>query len=106
MFFRKEIYEIEFPENCKEEISEIYQYISENLVSENSEKRLMRKLRNKVNYLSYNPEIYEKIHRKNLRNQEFRKFIVDNYVILYAIDKPKKIVYISHMYYNKRNYYF
>ena len=84
----------------------MYEYISNNLVSENSAKRLMKKLRNKINNLSDNPEIYEKVYRKNIRNQNFRRFFVDNYVILYTIDKSKKIIYISHMYYNKRDYYY
>lgn len=106
MVFKTDKFEIEFSDSCKEEIEEIYQYISENLVSENSAKRLMRKLRNKINNLTYNPEMYEKIHRKNLRSQEFRKIVVDNYVIFYTIDNKKKKIYISHMYYSKRNYYF
>ena len=37
---KKEIYEIEFTEDCRDEI---YEYISEKLVAENSAKKLMRK---------------------------------------------------------------
>ena len=31
---KKEIYDIEFTEDCRDEIKEIYKYISENLVAE------------------------------------------------------------------------
>ena len=45
---KKEIYEIEFTEDARDEIRESYEYISKNLVNENAAKRLMRKMRKSV----------------------------------------------------------
>ena len=101
---KKEIYEIEFTENCREEIRNIYKYISETLVAENAAKRLTKKMRDKVMNLAESPEICVKIPKRGIRKKEFRRMVVDNYVILYTIDKTKKTVYISHMYFGKRNY--
>ena len=61
---KKEIYEIEFTEDCREEIDEIYEYISEKLVAENSAKKLMRKMRNAVMDLSESPNLHMKIKKK------------------------------------------
>ena len=101
---KKEIYEIEFTENCREEIRNIYKYISETLVAENAAKRLMKKMRDKVMNLAESPEICVKIPKRGIRKKEFRRMVVVNYVILYTIDKAKKTIYISHMYFGKRNY--
>lgn len=103
---KKEIYEIEFTEDCRDEIEEIYEYISENLDAKIAAKNLMKKMRDTVMNLKENPEIYMKIERKDRKKRDFRRLVVNNYVILYTIDEAKKTVYISHMYYGKRNYLF
>ena len=101
---KKEIYEIEFTEDARDEIREIYEYISKNLVNKEAAKRLMRKMRNSVMDLAESPRLYAKIEKKDRMKKEFRRIVVDNYIILYTIEKNKKTVYISHMYYGKRNY--
>ena len=101
---KKEIYEIEFTEDCRDEIRDIYKYISENLKAEQSAKRLMKKMRDSVMALADSPEIYVTLPKKDRRKRDFRRMVVNNYVILYTIDENKKTIYISHMYYGKRNY--
>ena len=100
----KEIYEIEYTEDARDEIREIYEYISKNLVNENAAKRLMRKMRKSVLDLAESPKIYVKTEKKDRMKREFRRMVVDNFIVLYTIDEDKKTVYISHMYYGKRNY--
>ena len=103
---KESLYEIEFTEDCREEIREIYQYISENLVAQVAAKNLMKKMKDAVMNLKENPEKYMRIERKDKNKRDFRRLIVNNYVILYTIDEDRKTVYISHMYYGKRNYLF
>lgn len=101
---KKEIYEIEFTEDCRDEINEIYEYISEKLVAENSAKKLMRKMRDAVMDLSETPNLYMKIEKTDRNKREFRRMVIDNFVILYTVDESSKKVYIAHMYYGRRNY--
>lgn len=101
---KKEIYEIEFTEDARDEIREIFEYISKNLVNENAAKRLMKKMRKKVMDLAESPEIYVKIEKKDKLKREFRRMVVDNFVVLYTIDESKKTIYIAHMYYGRRDY--
>ena len=54
--------------------------------------------------LSDSPQLYMKIDKKDRRKREFRKIVIDNYVILYTINENNKTVYISHMYYEKKDY--
>ncbi len=44
----------------------------------------------------------EKVDDELMRN--YRRIVIKNFVVLYTIDEEHKIVYISHMYYGKRNY--
>lgn len=101
---KKEIYEIEFTEDARDEIREIYEYISKNLINEDAAKRLMSKMRKNVMDLAESPKIYVKTEKKDRMKREFRRMVVDNFVILYIIDEDKKTIYISHMYYGRRNY--
>lgn len=101
---KKEIYEIEFTEDCREEIDEIYEYISEKLVAENSAKKLMRKMRDAVMDLSESPNLYMKIEKKDKLKREYRRIVIDNFVVLYTVDESNKKVYIAHMYYGRRDY--
>ena len=101
---KKEIYEIEFTEDCRDEIKEIYKYISQNLVAHQAAKRLMQKIREGVMNLAEFPRLYAITEKKDKRKREFRKIVINNYVILYTIDENKKTIYISHMYYGGRNY--
>ena len=54
--------------------------------------------------LAESPKLYMKIEKKDRRKRDFRRIVIDNYIILYTIDEEKKTVYIAHMYYGRRNY--
>ena len=101
---KKEIYEIEFTESARDEIRAVYEYISKSLVNEDAAKRLMRKMRTNIMNLTKSPEIYVKIEKKDRLKRNFRRMVVDNFIVLYTIDEYKKTIYISHMYYGKKNY--
>ena len=101
---KKELYQIEFTEDCRDEIREIYKYISENLQAEEAAKRLMKKIRDSVYELAESPRMFVEIPNNKKRKLSFRRMVVDNYVILYTINESKKVIYISHMFYGRRNY--
>ena len=105
MNFKYEIYEIEFTEDCRDEIREIYRYISKKLIAKKSAKQLMQKIRKIIMNLAESPKLYPKINKYDkIKKRCFRKIVIDNYVILYTIDEQKKVIYISHMYYGGKNY--
>lgn len=101
---KKEIYEIEFTESARDEIRAVYEYISKSLVNEDAAKKLMRKMKTNIMNLTKSPEIYVKIEKKDRLKRNFRRMVVDNFIVLYTIDEYKKTICISHMYYGKKNY--
>ncbi len=99
-----EKYEVEFTDDCIEEMDEIYNYISKELVANAAAKKLINQVKQDVLALEISPMLYMKIDKKDKFEREYRRMVVKNYVILYTIDEENKKVYISHMYYGRRNY--
>ncbi len=97
-------FEVEFTDECIEEMTEIYEYISNNLREDNAAKRLMTEVTDKVLNLANVPELYMKIGKVDGLKKEYHRMVVKNYVVLYTIDFEKKTVFISRMIYGRRNY--
>lgn len=99
-----EPFEVEFTDNCIIEMTEIYEYISNNLKEDNTAKKLMTEATDKILNLANTPELYMKIGKTDKLKREYHRIVVKNYVILYTIDFKKRKVYISHMIYGRKNY--
>ena len=101
---KNEPFEVEFTDECIEEMTEIYEYISNNLKENNVAKRLMTEVTHRVLELAYVPELYMKIGKVDRLKREYHRMVVKNYVVLYMIDYEKQTVFISSMIYGRRNY--
>ena len=99
-----EQFEVEFTNECIEEMIEIYEYISYKLKENNAAKRLMTIVTDKILQLANMPESYMKIGKIDRLKREYHRIVVKNFVVLYTIDFPKRKVYISRMLYGRRNY--
>ena len=97
-------YSIKFTEEFLEEINEICEYISTELKALDASNRLRKKVINNVLLLEKLPKIFTKIQRFDKAKRQYRKFVVNNYIVLYTVDENKKIIYISHMYYGRKDY--
>lgn len=97
-------YKVIITPTAYKEISKIYDYITEELSAENAAKRLMEKVEKEVQRLKRAPQIYAEIRKFDELKRNYRRIVINNYIILYTIDEDNSIVYISHMYYGRRNY--
>ena len=97
-------FQVEFTEECIEEIVEIYDYISTQLKENEAAKRLIYDVAQKVLDLSENPELYMKIGKVDRLYREYRRMVVKNFVVLYTIDYEKKKIFVSRMIYGRKNY--
>ena len=104
MDFSKGMFKVEFTEQCIEEMTEIYEYISNNLKASKAAQRLINDMNAKVMELSNNPELYIKIGKVDRLKREYHRIVIRNYVVLYTVDYDKMKVYISRMIYGRRNY--
>ena len=97
-------YEIVISETCLEEIEESCDYIEKVLKAEQASNRLREKVMYNVLLLEESPKMHPAIEKINKTERQYRRIVVNNYVILYTIDEKEKTIYIAHIYYGGRNY--
>ena len=85
-------------------ISRIYEYISEDLYAKKVASNLMKLIERAIQYLKYDPKKHKKIERTDDLQRNYRRIVIKNYILLFTIDEIDKKVYVSHMFYKKRNY--
>lgn len=86
-------FEIVITDIAREELEEIYEYISEELSEIIASNRLMDKIEKSIFRLEQNPYSCRKVHIKP-HDEEYRKLVVDNYIVLYEVDEKYKQVVI------------
>lgn len=97
-------YRIKLADQFLEEFEEICDYISNKLKNIDASNRLREKVIDNVLLLENSPQMYTKIEKIDRTERQYRRMVVNNYVILYTIDELEKIVYVVHIYYSRRNY--
>ena len=97
-------YKVIFTENAEIELENIYEYISNTLLSESSAKELMNKIEESTLRLEIFPESCSMAEGYIINGVQYRKLIVENYILLYHVDKANKQVNIIHVFYGRRNY--
>lgn len=99
-YLKAKKYEVIWLNSFKQELSHIYHYITVKFNNHSIVKRFHKKVLNSLFYLSYYPNIYQKIdYYKNVR-----KITIDKYVVLYTIDETKKTVYVLHIFHGNQDY--
>ena len=86
-------YEIILTDTAKEELEEIYDYISNNLNEKLASNRLMEKIEQNFLRLENNPYSCMKVCVKP-HNEIYRRLIVNNYIALYDVEEKSKQVII------------
>lgn len=99
-----EEYSVRLTEEFMTELDEIDNYISHILKIPRAAKRLQRRIINTILLLENSPQMYEEIEKIGRTKRKYRRMVISNYVVLYTIEKSKRMIYVSHIYYNKRNY--
>ncbi len=95
-------YNIEYSKEAKQDLIDIKKYIKYNLQEPNTAQKLITKIRNQINSLKSNPEIYAIIDDDIIKKLEIRKLIVDNYIVFYRMkNNDLEIVRIM---YGRRNW--
>lgn len=92
---------IEYSKEAKQDLIGIKKYIKYNLQEPGIAQKVITKIRNEIDKLKNNSEIYAIIDDSFIRKFEIRKIIVGNYIIFYKINNNVEIVRIM---YARRNW--
>ena len=95
-------YNIEYSKEAKQDLIEIKQYIKYNLQESQIAQKLISKIRNEIDKLKSNPQMFAIIDDDFIKRFEIRKLIVDNYIIFYRIKMNS--IQIVRVMYGRRNW--
>lgn len=98
------MYKLEYLPVARQDLIDIVRYISQELKNPDAANHLAVKLveaAERVTAFPYANSSYQPI--RPLKH-EYRKILVQNYLILYWVDEKKKLVTIARVLYAKRNY--
>ena len=96
------LYNINYKENYKKEIKEIYNHINQKHKDKKIAENYIIKIMEKIRILEIFPFAHKLLSKT--KNFEYRKLIVKNYIIIYKINLKEKKVYILHIYNQKVNW--
>ena len=96
-------YEVILTDIAREDLEEIYEYISKYLLEPVIAKKLMNKIEQRILKLEENPYMYEKVRIK-YNNDVYRKLVVDNYIVLYKAYKSYNQVVVYRVIYGRIDY--
>ena len=97
-------YKVKLADQFLYEFEEICNYISNKLENIDASNRLREKVIFNVLLLENSPKMCTEIEKMDRTKRQYRRMIINNYVVLYTIDETEKIVYVAHIYYSGRNY--
>ena len=97
-------YRVKLTDQFLDEFEEICDYISNKLKNIDASNRLREKVIYNIFLLENSPRMCIEIENVDRAERQYRRLVINNYVILYTIDEEQKIVYIAHIYYGGRNY--
>ena len=92
-------YKVKLTDVFLEEIEEICNYITNKLKNIDASNRLREKVIYNILLLENAPKMCAKIEKVDRVKRQYRRLVVNNYIILYTVDEKEKIVYIAHIYY-------
>ena len=96
------LYSFYFTEIAENEIDEAFDYISNNLCNLSAARKLYKKLINTINRIIENPLIYEDCSDYFVWDENIRRAIVNNFILVYEIDHESKSIRILRFIYYRR----
>ena len=95
-------YNIEYSMESKQDLIDIKRYIKYNLQEPNTAQKLITKIKEEIDSIKDNPEMYSIIDDDIIKRFKIRKLVVDNYIIFYRINDEN--IQIVRVMYGKRNW--
>lgn len=94
-------YGINLSNQFREELDNIYNYIRFSLASPQTANKIYNNIKNAILSLTF----YLERHAKISSMGDFRKLLINNYVVIYQIDNNSRQVFILHIFHGNQNYF-
>lgn len=97
-------YDIVVTNPAQEDLEEILNYISVDLSAPKSAIEMLNKIKSIFENLSINPLMYPLCNIDNLKAKNYRKAVINNYLMFYRVDDKNETIYIMRFIYGRRDY--
>ena len=97
------MYKIIIKEEAIEDIKNITDYISNKLNNKSAAKKLINNIKNEVKNIKLFPYSNPQYLPLKKLSKKYRKSVIKNYVLLYAIDEDKQEIEVMRVLHNKQN---
>ena len=97
-------YKIKSTQLAQQDLDSILAYIAKDLENPIAASRLLDEVDACYAHLENMPLMYEQCQDPQLRMLGYRKAIIQNYVMIYRVDKTIRTVYILRFFYGRRDY--
>lgn len=97
-------YDIVVTNPAQDDLEEILNYISVDLSAPKSAIEMLNKIKSIFENLSINPLMYPLCNIDNLKAKNYRKAVINNYLMFYRVDDKNEIIYIMRFIYGRRDY--
>ena len=97
-------YDIVVTNPAQDDLEEILNYISVDLSAPKSAIEMLNKIKSIFENLSINPLMYPLCNIDNLKEKNYRKAVINNYLMFYRVDDKNETIYIMRFIYGRRDY--
>lgn len=98
------MYNIKITREAYEDIDKIVSYISGVLKNPIAASNFLDELEKSYDTIAFNPEGYALCKDERLKEREYRKIVIKNYIVFYRADISENTVYIMRVIYGRRDY--
>lgn len=97
-------YKLIITKGAQNELERIADYISESLCNPIAAIDFLEQVDKCYTTLSDSPLIYQVCDNIGMKYKEYRKVVINNYVLVYRVDIDANTVYVLHFFYGRRDY--
>lgn len=98
------MYKVVISDHAKEDLNEILTYISDVLSNPTAASHFADRLEQTLMQLAEHPYSFEQAQDPLLKQREYRKAVIDNYVLLYLVDDETQTTIIARLFFGRRDY--
>ncbi len=85
------------------ELDHVYEYIANEKLSPDIAKGQVDRIKQAVLSLDTFPESHQERNEGRYAGKGYRQLLIDNYIVIFRIDEPQKVVYVVTIQYQGRN---
>ena len=98
-------YKIVITNVAEKDLNEIIDYISKKLFAPKAASEFLDKIELYYENIALNPLMFPSCESINLKHKNYRKAVLENYIMFYKVDDVNKTVYIMRFVYAKSDYF-